>query len=246
MRTKTSASGRVTRTSSPCQRGGAAGPSGSPDRGGRRRETEEPRGRVELDSRPSQARRIERGEIGEAGGVGVCGVVRFDPCVLEPRDVGEIGEPEFFARPGDEVGKALAIGDQHRRARLFAPGHRRAPAPGTPVRRECAASRDSAPRSRRSARPRHCCDRPRSGVRRARLCGRAWRRAAARRDRGEPRRNRRSSPQTAWAGSTLRAGAAVIARSARRASASSAGHAGRSLSHSMRVGFGPSFRIASA
>ena len=172
-------------------------------------------------------------------------VIGLDPGVLEPRHVGEVGRLALRSHPATNSGKLLAIGDHDRRARLVGARRTRAPWRGTTRRPRSGARRDSAPRWRRSVRPRHCCGRPRTGARRARPGARASPPGGAaegspsaaakardrrlKRHRARSRRGRRSQ---------------AIARSARRASPSSVGQAGRSLSHSISVGVAPSRRIA--
>ena len=65
----------------------------------------------------------------------------------------------------------------------------RAPWRGTSRRPRSAVRRDSAPRARQSVRPRHCCDRPQIGGRRARPCARG----SSGRRRGRLAKRRRES-----------------------------------------------------
>ena len=216
MWTATSASGRTTSASSPCQRSGGAGARvalmSGPDRSRGRREAKKSRGRMKFDPRSRKLSRRQRGEIAEARGLRVLGVIGFDPGVLERCDFGEIGWIERSPGLRQKLRKVVAIGDHHRRPRPPRIGEAPRQRAKDIRSRRSAARPDSVLRARRSAPPRHCCDRPRTGGNRRRRAVRARPRAGARLGRQAPPRRPRWSPQMASMRSAFRSVVAAIAR----------------------------------
>ena len=76
----------------------AAALSRGPERGGGRREAQEPRRGVKDDPRSGQTVGAERGELADGRRRRVFGMIGLDPGVLEPRDVGEGGESLLLQR----------------------------------------------------------------------------------------------------------------------------------------------------
>src|SRR6202044_1484153 len=151
-----------------------------------------------------------------------------------------------------ELRKRLAIGDHHRRAWLMCAHERprhgaEQVIAGDPARdgiarleRANQSDRDIVAIDRKSAGGRRAPPAPGHRGRRAPPCGQGSARAAARKARQAPPRKRGLSSQTASAGSKVFFVQSTIARTARRASPRSVGHAGTSLSHSISVGVAPS------
>ena len=76
---------------------------------------QQPRRRMRRKPQGAEILGIDRAERIERERRGLGGVIGLDPGVLQPRDIGEIGDLARRLEARDEVGEGLAVVDQHRR-----------------------------------------------------------------------------------------------------------------------------------